>query len=547
MIFNLKGKPKFIVITGGVLSGIGKGVAAASIGALLKDKLKIVPIKCDGYLNTDPGTMNPIEHGEVFVLDDGGEVDMDFGHYERFLDTKAISDCSITMGKIYKTILDNERKGDYLGRTVQLIPHVTDEIKRRIYSTADELDADLILIEIGGTVGDIENELFIESVRQISHEWGRDKTMFIHLTYIPTPVGSNEQKSKPTQQSVKILNREGIYPDIIIARGENMLAQPVREKISLYCNIPTNAVISGIDVDPIYDLPLVFEKQGVSEIIHKRLSIYSPPKLGKLSRLVNVLKKNKSHPEKSITIALCGKYTGLEDSYASISEALCHVSAQLDVEIKQVMIESAEIDGFNVKKKLKGIDGVIIPGGFGNRGIEGKIRVIQYVREKHIPFLGICLGMQLAVVEFARNVCGITGANTVEIESESSKKTPIQISDPLITILPEQKNVKEKGGTMRLGGHDVEILPGTLARKMYGRAKIRERFRHRYEVNPHYINQLEDKGLVFSGKAPGRNIMQVIELPNHPFFIGCQFHPELISHLEDPAKLFWHFVKVIIK
>ena len=369
-LFNETMKPpfkcqaKFIVITGGVVSGIGKGVAAASIGALLKDKMNIVPIKCDGYLNTDPGTMNPIEHGEVFVLDDGGEVDMDFGHYERFLGVQATSSCSITMGKVYKAILENERKGDYLGKTVQLIPHVTDEIKRRIYAIANDSGAELILLEIGGTVGDIENELFIESARQIRHELGENKSMFIHLTYIPTPAGSNEQKSKPTQQSVKMLNQEGIYPDMIIARGEQAITESIRQKISLHCNISLESVISGIDVDPIYELPLTFEKQGVSDIIHKRLEIYSPPKLGVLSRLVQVLKKNKSKPNRSITIALGGKYTHLEDSYASISEALCHVSAQLDVRVDKVMIESSDIRAHNVKEKLKGIDGVIIPGRF---------------------------------------------------------------------------------------------------------------------------------------------------------------------------------------
>ena len=538
---KLKHDTKFIVITGGVVSGIGKGVAAASIGALLKDKTNIVPIKCDGYLNTDPGTMNPIEHGEVFVLDDGAEVDMDFGHYERFWGIHAHSDCSITMGKVYKTILANERKGLYLGKTVQLIPHVSNEIKRRIYSIADNSQADLVLLEIGGTVGDMENKLFIESVRQISHELGRDRTMFIHLTYIPSPTGTNEQKSKPTQQSVKILNQEGIYPDIIIGRSEKMITDSVREKISLHCNIALDSVISGIDVDPIYDLPLVFYKQKLPEIIHKRLGIYSPPKLEEFSRLVNVLKKNQSNPEKTIKVALCGKYTDLEDSYASISEAICHVSAQLDVKINQIMIDSTAINRDNVKDKLVGIDGVIIPGGFGIRGIEGKIEIIRYLRENNLPFLGICLGMQLAVVEFARNVCGIQGANTIEIETDQ-----VKIDEPVITILPEQKNLKNLGGTMRLGGRDVEIRQGTKAHKMYGSSIIRKRFRHRYEVNPNYIKRLEKNGLVFSGKAPGREIMQISELPDHKFFMGCQFHPELTSKLENPSKLFFHFIKAII-
>ena len=536
-----KNKTKFIVITGGVVSGIGKGVASASIGALLKDKMKIVPIKCDGYLNTDPGTMNPIEHGEVFVLDDGGEVDMDFGHYERFLGTEATSNCSITMGKIYKTILENERKGDYLGKTVQLIPHVTDEIKRRIYNIAQMSKANLILLEIGGTIGDMENELFIESARQIRQELGSKRTMFVHLTYVPTPVGSNEQKSKPTQQSVKMLNQAGIYPDMIIARSEKMVSELVCEKIGLYCNIDQDAVISGIDVDPIYELPLVFEKQNVSKIINKKLNISSRPKLKQLSKLVNILKKNKFSPDKSVTIALCGKYTHLQDSYVSISEAICHASAALNIQVRTVLIDSIGITKKTVKSKLKGINGVIIPGGFGTRGIEGKIEVIRYVREQQIPFLGICLGMQLSVVEFARHVCGIDKANTLEIENDSFK-----VSHPVITILPEQRNLKKMGGTMRLGGQNVEIMPGTQAQKMYNCHLIRERFRHRYEVNPDYIKIIEEKGLVFSGRDPGKNIMQIIEFPEHPFFMGCQFHPELISKIEKPSTLFLHFLKVII-
>ena len=541
MKLQLKENTKFIVITGGVISGIGKGVASASIGALFKDKMKIVPIKCDGYLNTDPGTMNPIEHGEVFVLDDGAEVDMDFGHYERFLDTKATSNCSITMGKVYKTILENERRGVYLGKTVQLIPHVTDEIKKRIYNVANKSKADLILLEIGGTVGDMENELFIESARQIRQHLGASRTMFVHLTYVPKPVGSNEQKSKPTQQSVKMLNQAGIYPDMIIARSEKMVTKAVGEKISLYCNIDKDAVISGIDVDPIYELPLIFEKQGVSNIINKKLNIDFHPNLTRLSHLVNILKKNKSRPNKSVTVALCGKYINLHDSYVSISETLYHVSAEEDIQVKQVLIDSSEINKSTVKDKLKGVDGVIIPGGFGITGIEGKIEVIKYIRENQIPFLGICLGMQLSVVEFARNVCGIEGANTLEIENESFK-----VKHPVITMLPEQRGLKNLGGTMRLGGQDVEILPDTQARKMYNSDIIRERFRHRYEVNPDYIKDIEEKGLVFSGRAPGREIMQIIEFPQHKFFMGCQFHPELTSKLEKPSTLFLHFLKAIL-
>ena len=539
---KLNQKTKFIIITGGVVSGIGKGVAAASIGRLLKNNFKIIPIKCDGYLNTDPGTMNPIEHGEVFVLDDGGEVDMDFGHYERYLGINAKSSWNITMGKVYKTILENERQGLYLGKTVQLIPHVTEEIKRRIYQIANEETAELILLEIGGTIGDMENELFVETVRQIRSELGHESLMFMHLTYVPIVSGSNEQKSKPTQQSVKILNQSGIYPDVVIGRCEEVITDSIKEKISLHCNIPSQSVISGIDVNTIYELPLIFEEQFLSQLIEKRINVTTSPTSENYGKLVKVIKNNLSSPASAISIALCGKYTDLEDSYASISEALIHCMAHNNVKIEQVMIETSDINKDNVKEKLKDIDGIIIPGGFGSRGVEGKIEVIRHLRENNIPFLGICLGMQLAVVEFARNICGIKGANTTETEQGQAK-----VKEPVIDILPEQINVSAKGGTMRLGGYDVQIRSKTKTCDFYRATLVRERFRHRYEVNPSYVEQLEKHGLVFSGMATGQNIMQIVELPDKDFFIGCQFHPELISRLESPAVLFNHFIKAIIK
>ena len=531
---------KYLVVTGGVLSGLGKGVAAASIGSLHKEKMKIVPIKCDGYLNTDPGTMNPVEHGEVYVLDDGGEVDMDFGHYERFLGIDAKSSWSITMGKVYQQILENERKGLYLGKTVQLIPHVTNEIKGRIRQIAAEEKADLVMIEIGGTIGDMEIELFVESARQLMYDVGRDNIMFIHLTYVPIPAGTKEQKSKPTQTSVRMLNQAGIYPDMIIARCRKPLTESVREKIALSCNIPPENVITGIDVSPIYDLPLVFEEQGVAEILHKRLAIYSPPRIEEVRRLVGVLKKLQKNAETTRTVAICGKYTHLEDSYASINEALMHVSAHLNVKVSVKFVDTTHLTRETVGEALTGIDGVIVPGGFGMRGIEGKILVIEHLRTHGIPFLGICLGMQLAVIEFARNVLGLEGANTTEIERENQKA-----QHPVIDLLPEQVDVTKLGGTMRLGGHTVEIREGTRAREIFGAATVRRRFRHRYEVNPIYIADLEAKGLVFSGKAPGRDIMQVMELPGHPFFMGGQFHPELTSRLEHPDEMFLHFIKAM--
>lgn len=531
---------KYIVVTGGVLSGLGKGIAAASIGNLLSSKLKIIPIKCDGYLNTDPGTMNPIEHGEVFVLDDGGEVDMDFGHYERFLGVTTKFEWNITMGKIFKSILDKERKGEFLGKTVQFIPHVTNEIKSRFYETAEKEDADLVIIEIGGTVGDLENEFYIEAARQLPREAGEENVMFIHLTYIPIPSGVNEQKSKPTQQSIKLLNEKGIYPDVIIGRCSELITDKIKEKIASFANIDKNAVITGLDVKTVYEIPVVFEEEGITEIIHKKLNIYSPPSLQKWKKLASTIKTNNIQPRKIVRIAICGKYTVLEDSYASIIEALVHCGAQLDVKVEVKWIETSAIETGEktVAEELEGIDGVIVPGGFGTRGTEGKITVIQYVRENNIPFLGICYGMQLAVVEYARNVCRMKGANTAELESDGHS-----VKLPVIDILPEQKKVTYKGATMRLGGQDVQIKKGTLANKIYKSSKIRMRFRHRYEVNPKYRKKIERGDLVFSGYDSTKRIMQVMEIKNHKYFMACQFHPELTSRLQAPDPLFYNLVK----
>ncbi len=534
------GKTKFIIVTGGVISGLGKGVAAASIGALLSGKLKVVPVKCDGYLNTDPGTMNPTEHGEVYVLDDGGEVDMDFGHYERFLNVVARSEWSLTMGRVFKLILEKERRGDYLGHTVQFIPHVTNVIKEHLYRVATKEKADVLLVEIGGTVGDLENQFFIEAARQLSHEVGQENCMFVHLTYVPIPNGVNEQKSKPTQMSVRDLNEKGIYPEILIGRCEEYIKPHIKEKIGLFCNLPASHVISGVDVKHVYEVPLVYEAEGVPEILLKRLQIYAPPKLDVWKKLVETLKRNQVNPRKTLTIAICGKYTTLEDSYASVVEALNHASAHLDlrVEIKWVDTEKVENNTDAVAKSLHGVDAVIVPGGFGSRGIEGKIQLIQYVREKKIPFLGICYGMQLAVVEFARNVCGMKGANTTEVETETFK-----VETPVIAYLPGQESIKEMGATMRLGGHDVLIREGSRAEQIYKSRQIRERFRHRYEVNPEFVKSLEKGGIIFSGKAANENIMQIMELSDHPYFLACQFHPELKSSLIHPAPLFLELLR----
>lgn len=533
-LYSYNGKTKFIIVTGGVISGLGKGVAAASIGALLSSRLKVIPVKCDGYLNTDPGTMNPTEHGEVYVLDDGGEVDMDFGHYERFLNVTAKKDWSLTMGRIFKMILDRERHGDYLGHTVQFIPHVTDLIKEQFYRIANQEKADVLLIEIGGTVGDLENQFYIEAARQLTHEVGPNNSLFVHLTYIPIPNGVNEQKSKPTQMSVRELNELGIYPEIIIGRCEEFIKPHIKQKIGLFCNLPADHVISGIDVRHVYEVPLVYDQEGVPEILLKRLGVYAPPKLEHWSKLVDNLKRNNENPRKILTVAICGKYTTLEDSYASVVEALNHASAHLDLQVKIRWIDTEMVEKgkLGVEEALEGVDAVIVPGGFGSRGIEGKIQLIRHVREHKIPFLGICYGMQLAVVEFARNVCHIQGANTVEVAEDGVVEAPV------IAYLPGQEKIKDMGATMRLGGHDVLIREGSRAEAIYGTCQIRERFRHRYEVNPVYVPQIERDGLAFSGKAANEDIMQIMELTNHPYFMACQFHPELKSSLLHPAPLF---------
>lgn len=526
-------KTKFIVVTGGVLSGLGKGIATASIGFLLSRKYKIVPVKCDGYLNTDPGTMNPIEHGEVFVLDDGGEVDMDFGHYERFLGVTCKFDWNLTMGKVFHQIYEKERHGDYLGRTVQLIPHVTDLIKQWWYRIAEEQKADVLMIEIGGTVGDIENELYIEAARQIKKDVGEDNIMYAHLTYVPVPANVNEQKSKPTQQSVALLRERGIHPDIIIGRCEEFLDEKIKDKIACFADIDKKAVVTGKDVDTIYKIPIVFEQEGISELIHAKLGLEKNKEFTKWKALVDHIHTGKKH----ITIALAGKYTKLEDSYVSIIESLMHCSAHFKTKIDIKWIETSE--NGDVAEALKGVDGVIVPGGFGSRGVEGKIKVVRYCRENKIPFLGLCYGLQLAVVEFARHVCGLDDANTTEVNKNTKH--------PVIDILPEQKAVKDMGGTMRLGAYPALLKKGSVVHKLYGSEKVFERHRHRYEVNPEYHDVLEKKGLVFSGMSPDRKLVEFIELPGHPYFVGTQAHPELKSSLLKPAPLFYGLVEACVK
>ncbi len=522
---------KYIIVTGGVLSGLGKGIAAASIGHLLSTKLKIVPIKCDGYLNVDPGTMNPYEHGEVFVLDDGGEVDMDFGHYERFLGVTCRSTWNLTMGKVFDIVRQKERRGDYLGKTVQYIPHVTDVIKNHIFDVARDESADLIIVEIGGTVGDIENELFLEAMRQMKEDVGKENTVYVHLTYVPIPYGVNEQKSKPTQQSVNLLKQRGIFPDIIIGRCSEYLTKEVKTKISNFCDVDSEAVITGLDVSDIYEIPIVFEEEGLPGILHKKLNIYSPPDLRKWKQLIHNLRS----PKKEITIAMCGKYTKLEDSYASIIESFNHCSAHLGCKIHLKWVETTDLGDVDF---LEHVDGIVVPGGFGSRGTEGKIEAIRQARIKNIPFLGLCLGLHMAVIEFARNICHLEGANSTEMDPN----TP----HPIIDILPEQKNIKDKGGTMRLGAYPAILKEGSFLHSLYGKTEVSERHRHRYEVNPDYHDIITKNGMVFSGTSPDGRLVEFIELPHLKYFVATQAHPELKSRMEMPAPLFYGFVKACL-
>ncbi|MBT3298538.1 CTP synthase (glutamine hydrolyzing) [archaeon] len=533
---NYHKKTKFIIITGGVISGLGKGIAAASIGKLLNSRLKIIPIKLDGYLNVDPGTMNPMEHGEVFVLNDGGEVDMDFGHYERFLEVDCKSDQNLTMGKVFEEIRKKERKGEFLGKTVQFIPHVTDLIKSKFFEVAKKEKADLVLIEVGGTVGDIENELYIEAVRQLKSEVGSDNILYVHLTHIPIPSGVQEQKSKPTQQSINMLRERGIQPDIIIGRCEQKLTDKIKNKISVFGGIEKNAVISGIDVDNVYKIPLAFEEEGICEIIHRKLRVYSPPDLTSWKELLN----NINEPINEIIIAICGKYTELNDSYASINEALMHCSAHTKHKINLKFIETTDIENNKktIAEVLENVSGVIIPGGFGSRGTEGKIEVIKYCRENNLPILGICLGLHLMVVEFARNLCNLENANSTEINS----LTPY----PVIDIMPEQKDIENKGATMRLGSYPAWLSEESLAKRLYQKELVHERHRHRFEVNPNYHQTLKENGLTISGTSKDGRLIEFIELKNHHYFIATQAHPELKSTLTEPAPLFLGLIKSAI-
>src|SRR3989344_2431778 len=528
---------KFIVVTGGVISGLGKGIAAASIGHLLSSRYKVVPMKLDGYLNVDPGTMNPYEHGEVFVLDDGGEVDMDFGHYERFLNVNCKFEHNLTMGKVFEEIRIKERRGDYLGKTVQFIPHVVDAIKEKICSVAEKEKAGIMLIEVGGTVGDMESDLYLEAMRQLKNDVGAENILYVHLTYVPIPVGVNAQKSKPTQQSVYELRKRGIQPDIIIGRCSEPLTPEIKGKIASFCGVDKKAIFTGLNVDNVYKIPFLLEGEGIVDILNEKLGL----EVTKGKDSWEGLLCNLQHPEKEVTIALCGKYTALTDSYASIKEALMHCGARTKARVQTKFIETTGIEEGKIAAAdaLQGVDGVIVPGGFGSRGVEGKLKVIQYCRENKIPILGICFGLQLMVVEFARNVCSLEKANTTEVDPSTAH--------PVVDLMPEQKGVSQKGASMRLVAYTARLGEGSLARQLYQAEDVSERHRHRYEVNQAYHQVLENNGLVISGLYLEKNLAEFVELKNHPYFIGTQAHPELKSRLSTPAPLFLGLVKAAIE
>ncbi len=536
----VKGKTKFVVVSGTVMSGLGKGIFAASLAKLLQLKgLNVTLMKFDGYLNVDAGTLNPFRHGEVFVLDDGTESDMDLGTYERFLGKNITKSNYLTGGKLFKSILDRERKGRYLGRDVQFIPHVTGEIKRFVRSLAMESNADVVFVEVGGTVGELENSYFIEAMRELRYEEGAENFCNVALTYVLEPGFLGEQKSKAAQLNLRTLMALGIQPDIIACRCDHEVVTKVREKIGLSANVPVERVVSLHDVDSIYLIPGILEKSRLDEQTIDLLGLRSRVKNDYDARdqweryVVNIMGK-----KDEIVIGITGKYTSLRDSYASIIKALEHAGTHLGVKTRLKWIDTTIVGDGNVAAALEGVDGIIVPGAFGSRGAEGKISCIKYARENKLPYFGLCYGFQMAVIEYARSVCGLAGANSTEIEKGCGH--------PVIDILPEQKNIDSLGGNMRLGGHDVEITPGSRAEQLYGSLLVRERFRHRWECNPSYLAQLREKGLVFSGKAPGRDIMQILELPEHPFFVGVQFHPEYISRPLEPHPLYVGFLRAVL-
>ncbi|MCD7734691.1 MAG: CTP synthase [Clostridiales bacterium] len=524
---------KHIFITGGVVSGLGKGITGASLGRLLKQRgLRVALQKLDPYLNVDPGTMSPYQHGEVFVTDDGAETDLDLGHYERFVDENLNVNSSVTSGKVYWSVLNKERDGDYLGGTVQIIPHITNEIKERIYRMEKGAPKDVIITEIGGTVGDMESQAFLEAIRQISRELPREDCMFIHVSLVVSIPGTGELKSKPTQHSCKELLSVGIQPDVIVCRADQPLTDDIRRKIALFCNIPPENAISNLTAPILYEVPLMLEKEGLAEVVCKRLNLDVPkPDLTEWS---NMVVRAKAATE-TVEIALVGKYVALHDAYLSVVEALTHGGIENDVKVKVRWVNSEELDDDNADALLSGADGVLVPGGFGDRGIEGKISAIRWARENNVPMFGICLGMQMAVVEFARHVAGLEGAHSSELNPE----TP----HPVIDLMPEQRDISAKGGTMRLGAYPCRVTTtDSKTFQAYGEPVIYERHRHRYEFNNAYRDLLTEKGMVLAGLSPNNRLVEIVELPNHPWFVGVQFHPEFKSRPNHAHPLFREFI-----
>lgn len=524
---------KYIFITGGVVSGLGKGITAASLGRLLKARgLKVTAQKLDPYLNVDPGTMNPVQHGEVFVTDDGAETDLDLGHYERFIDESLSQNSNLTSGRVYWKVISDERKGVYGGQTIQIIPHVTNEIKRSVQRNADT-GADVCFVEIGGTVGDIESQPFLEAIRQFAVDVGRENCLFIHVTLVPYLAASDELKSKPTQHSVKEMLSLGIHPDIIVCRTEHPLTDDIKNKIALFCNVDKECVIENNNCDILYAVPMMLKQQHMDDVVLKKLGIQSQEAdLADWERMLYALR----NPAQTVKIAMVGKYVELHDSYISVNEALKHggIATHSAVDIHWIDSELLEKEDCDIDEVLGGVDGILVPGGFGSRGIEGKIKACNYARVNGIPYLGICLGMQIAIIEFARNVLGLKNANSAEINPE----TPY----PVIDILPEQKEVTDMGGTMRLGQYPCVLNPESKSFSLYESSMIYERHRHRYEVNNEYRNELLGGGMIFAGTSPDNHIVEMVEIPEHPWFVACQFHPEFKSRPNKPHPLFRGFV-----
>ncbi len=525
---------KFIFVTGGVTSSLGKGIIAASLAKLLQSRgLKVTIQKFDPYLNVDPGTLNPYEHGECFVTDDGAETDLDLGHYERFLNLPTSQANSVTTGRIYQTVINRERDGEYRGKTVQVVPHITDEIKRRMLLLGESDNYDIVITELGGTVGDIESLPFVEAVRQLQWELPEEDCMVVHLTLIPYLKAAKELKTKPTQHSVRMLSQEGVHPDVIVCRTEHPLSDEIRRKVALFCNVKPNAVIEALDASTIYEVPLKMLQEGLDVIVLKQLQIngYSAPELTKWRGFLDKL----NYPKSRVKIGLIGKYIELQDAYKSILESFIHAGALSQCKVQIVNVHSEFLTDENIAEKLKDLDGLLVAPGFGKRGVEGKIIAVKYARENRMPFFGICLGMQMAVIEFGRNVLGWAQAHSTEMNTA----TPY----PVIALMEEQKKVKKKGGTMRLGAYPCEIAPNTLAHKIYNSTLISERHRHRWEFNNNYLKEFENAGLLASGRNPDGKLVEIVELKDHPFFIGVQYHPELKSTVENPHPLFVSFVK----